>query len=193
VAAFPHNGQVDISRLRSETASDHAAVENTMPLLGDGLNREAYAKILTRLHPIVSAWETHLPLHPQRPNVAFVMERSRLTLLERDLDALNAGCNEPASCNLPDFPNRAQLLGAMYVMEGSRLGGQIIARHVEDVLHLTFGEGTAYFRGFGDGTGPMWKEFINYLNTEVPNDQTDEVIVGAKKMFAAFGTWMHNL
>jgi heme oxygenase len=179
--------------LRAETASDHAAVENTMPLLGDGLNREAYARVLERLHSIVAAWETHLPIHPQRPDAALIAERNRLPLLECDLDFLGAKSNVPATCDLPDLSNHAQLMGAMYVMEGSRLGGQFIARHVEKALDFAPGEGTGYFRGFGERTGPMWKDFLNHLTSEIPDSQTEEVIVGAKKMFATFGTWMQGL
>ena len=47
----------------------------------------------------------------------------------------------------------ATLLGAMYVMEGSTLGGQLIARHVELVLGLTAGQGNAHFRGHNERTG----------------------------------------
>lgn len=78
----------------------------------------------------------------------------------------------------------------MYVMEGSTLGGQIIARHVQISLLLTQGHGNAFFLGHGIQTGPLWKEFCEMLKIRVPNDQTDRVIASAKAMFATFREWM---
>src|SRR5580693_9409415 len=91
---------------------------------------------------------------------------------------------------LPELRDAASLLGAMYVMEGSTLGGQLIARHVELVLGLTAGQGNAYFRGHNERTGQLWKEFCHALRTNVPDSETDAVIAAAKAMFGVFGSWM---
>ena len=81
-------------------------------------------------------------------------------------------------------------LGAMYVIEGSTLGGQLIGRHVERVLGLTAGQGNAYFRGHNERTGQLWKEFCDALRTKVPDRETDTVIAAAKTMFGVFWSWM---
>jgi heme oxygenase len=70
-------------------------------------------------------------------------------------------------------------------MEGSRLGGQSIARHAEKVLALKPGEGTGYFRGFAEHTGKRWNEFLALLREDIPEHQSAHVITGAKAMFAA--------
>jgi heme oxygenase len=89
-------------------------------------------------------------------------------------------------------PGKAVFLGAMYVIEGSTLGGQYIARHVEHALGLFPGNGDAYFRGFGDRTGSMWREFQDALE-QVNDGDADIVINSAKKMFSMFGEWMAHL
>jgi heme oxygenase len=91
---------------------------------------------------------------------------------------------------LPEMTNPASFFGTMYVMEGSTLGGQIIARHVEKVLHLRGGQGNSYFRGHGNRTGPLWKEFCAMLQLRIPDEQTDAVVISAKAMFSTFGSWM---
>lgn len=91
---------------------------------------------------------------------------------------------------LPEFTADAEFLGAMYVMEGSRLGGQFIAKHVEQVLGLEAGRGDAYFRGDGAQTGARWREFLDVLRLRVPDAETDVVIHAAKMMFQSFGEWM---
>ena len=80
----------------------------------------------------------------------------------------------------------------MYVMEGSTLGGQLIARHVKQALHLPDGCGNTFFHGHGDLTGSMWKEFCQMLKTEIPNEQTGAVVASAKSMFQTFGEWMQR-
>lgn len=90
------------------------------------------------------------------------------------------------------LPSKAAFLGAMYVIEGSALGGQYIARHVELALGLVPGHGDAYFIGYGDRTGPMWREFQSTLE-EVSDKDGDAVISAAKKMFSVFGEWMAHL
>ena len=77
-------------------------------------------------------------------------------------------------------------------MEGSTLGGQLIARHLEMKLHLSEGKGDAYFHGHGAQTGPMWKEFCGMLKSQVADDQTDAVVASAKQMFSVFGEWMQG-
>ncbi len=161
-----------------------------MPLMEDGLTRESYVEVLTRLRSIVSAWEAGVAASPERPPDGFVRERNRLALLVEDLETLTGGDSVLDGCELPVFRGRAELMGAMYVMEGSRLGGQLIARHVERVLSLGPGEGTSYFRGFGERTGVMWKEFMERLREDVADEETDAVIAGAKTMFGVFGAWM---
>jgi heme oxygenase (biliverdin-IX-beta and delta-forming) len=73
----------------------------------------------------------------------------------------------------------------MYVMEGSTLGGQYIARHVEKTLHFTPGQGNAYFRGYSERTGELWREFKSLL-TALPETDSDTVIASAKATFAVF-------
>jgi heme oxygenase len=83
----------------------------------------------------------------------------------------------------------AAFLGAMYVMEGSTLGGQYIARQVEKTLGLAPGRGDAYFRGYGDETGPMWRAFKAVL-AEVPERHSELVVRSAKRVFAFFAAQM---
>jgi len=111
-------------------------------------------------------------------------------MLKRDLEFMGITTLPQATPTLPDMSSVEKLLGTMYVMEGSTLGGQLIARHVEKSLALVPGVGDAYFRGHGERTGAMWKEFSALLATRISDDQTGQVIDSAKKMFQVFGSWM---
>lgn len=191
------NTRVDVDRLRLETRGEHEAVEALLPLMSPDLTRDLYRNVLRCMHGVVHAWETWAAANAPLSLAATVRDRRRDTLLHTDLLAMGVeeGLDEPArqpafTASFPDPHLRADafeasFLGAMYVMEGSRLGGQHIARHVEDKLGLAPGIGDAYFRGFGARTGVMWNEFKALL-VDVPDEYTGEVIAAAKAMFHYF-------
>ena len=88
-----------------------------------------------------------------------------------------------------DLHPESRILGAMYVLEGSTLGGRYIASHVGNVLGLVPGRGDRFFRGYEERTIPMWREFQQVL-LAVPEEQGDAVIEAAKGMFGIFQDWM---
>jgi heme oxygenase len=181
---------MDLDRLRLETTPDHASVEQSVPLMDKGLTRATYVSCLKKLHGLIAAWEEWAALNAPVGLQPFLATRRRLQLLQLDLKWFGADCGDERP-TLPEMPDTAAVLGAMYVMEGSTLGGQLIARHVEQVLGLMPGRGNAYFRGHQERTGNLWKELCELLRTNVPDSETDAAIVGARAMFRAFGTWMH--
>ena len=157
-----------------------------------GLNAAQYVACLQRMYGIVAAWEERAAEVAPEWMRDTLAARRRTDLLKRDLAWFGETVQDDSRPRLPRMNDLPALLGAMYVMEGSTLGGQFIARHVEAALHLTEGQGDAYFRGHGNQTGPMWKEFCDMLKTRVPDSDTEAVVLSAKAMFAVFGSWMQK-
>ena len=189
---FEGRSGLDIQRLRRETEADHRAVEDSLPLMHEELDTAQYVLCLQRMYGIVTAWEERAAeLAPKWMRNAIEI-RQRKHLLELDLAWFGVTERDDSRPRLPEINGLPSLLGAMYVMEGSTLGGQLIARHLEMKLDLSEGRGYAYFRGHGAQTGPMWKEFCEMLTTRIDDDQTDAVVASAKRMFAAFGGWMQE-
>lgn len=183
-------GQLDLGRLKRETEADHRLAEDALPLMQERLDRTQYRRCLGRLHGFVGAYEKHAAATAPEWMRETLHARRRVALLKRDLEWFGAMESDTSDPILPEMNSLPALLGAMYVMEGSTLGGQLIARHVAIALDLRDGQGTAYFRGHGDQTGRMWKEFCEMLMTRVSEEQLDMVVISAKSMFAAFGNWM---
>jgi heme oxygenase len=163
------------------------------------MTRAEYAGVLLRLYPVVLAWEDWALAHAPLDLKEMVAGRRRAPLLEADFAVLGVVVNEGgrlkgmrfAPERIPgltdgDAGYRTAFLGAMYVMEGSTLGGQYIARQVEEALGLEPGVGDAYFRGYGERTGEMWRAFRAVL-MEVPEADGEMVIDAARAMFAVFG------
>lgn len=185
---------MDVLRLRADTRLDHLATEEAMPLMRAAITRTEYECILMRLWSVVTSWETWAEAHAPEDLAGMVRARRRGSLIERDLQSLgidrDANSTHFEAARIPGLESktktfRAAFLGAMYVVEGSTLGGQQIARHVEAALGMNATRGASYFRGYGELTAEMWRHFKAVL-TEVPDAESEVVIAAARAMFEVF-------
>jgi len=107
-------------------------------------------------------------------------DRKKLPLIEKDLASLSLE-STPSAHDL-EFTSANEALGALYVIEGSTLGGNVIAKQ----LSKTEGFDGVTFNFFGcyqENTGPMWKNFKEVLDAEVAEKNYDEVLSGARKLY----------
>jgi heme oxygenase (biliverdin-IX-beta and delta-forming) len=135
---FEERCDLDIRRLSRETEAGHQAVEGSLPLMHEGLNTAQYVLCLRRMYGIVAAWEERATeLVPEWMRNTFEI-RQRKHLLELDLAWFGVAERDDSRATLPEMNGLPSLLGAMYVMEGSTLGGQLIARHHHQPLVFTY-------------------------------------------------------
>jgi heme oxygenase len=182
-----------IDRLRTETRDLHEALERDLDWKRRMATVEGYRGLLARWWGFHAVFE---PLMDARPPLPGLAPRRKLHLLERDLsrlgmsaDAIRALPRIDAS-SLPDDP--AGMTGALYVLEGSTLGGLVIARHLRVALAGTGAEDAcAYYQAYGrERTGPMWRAFLDLLASEVPHSSHPQVVAGACRTFAALRAWL---
>ncbi|MEM6645468.1 MAG: biliverdin-producing heme oxygenase [Bacteroidota bacterium] len=178
-----------MARLRSETRAAHDAAELEFDLGAVLKSRDAYACILQRFHafhtqvePLLAAWDwSTLGLEFEA--------RRKLPSLNADLASLSM---DPLTSHhpMPSFKlsSHAEAVGALYVVEGSTLGGRVIAKQVRKALGFTEANGARYFSGYGTETGAYWKQFSHAVNTFGDQSPSDwlPIINGAVMTFAAF-------
>ena len=162
-----------LTALRHATAASHGAIESLLRLDAQ-IDPDRYAAILCGFDVFLSAWEPAvMAALPERLQGGF-MGRSRRAFLHQDLGTLGLErTTAAAAAALPNLPSRAAAFGSMYVIEGSALGGQVIARQLAGRFGEGKGTGSAYFLGWGDLTGRMWREFREQLEIEVGTDPVD--------------------
>lgn len=189
---------MDPRRLREETRAEHELTESLMPLGGAELTRELYVRVLQVLEPLVRSWETWSADAAPEAWRKVLAARQRSHLLRADLRTLGAGPGPVAAeadwtgitaggqGSVSREEAEAMFVGAVYVMEGSTLGGRFIARHVENVLALEPGQGALYFQGHGEATGAMWREVTARI-AAVPEEFSGAVVEGARRAFRVFG------
>lgn len=177
--------------LRDATAGHHREVERLLPAF-DALPRAGYAAHLAALAGF------HLPLEQRLfaahdwvglglPDAA---SRPRAALLEADLRALGVDpAALPRCAALPDVSGLPRALGAMYVLEGSRLGGQVLARQVA----RTAGDiPTRFLVGAAADTGARWASFCRFAETRsaaIPS-AIGQAAEAAVETFAALAVWL---
>ena len=148
--------------------------------------------LLTKFYGFHVAFEAAVSLLVR--DQAFLQPRLKSHLVARDLDYLGVGPAARAGlpvCDLPlPMPHEAAAFGALYVVEGSTLGGTVIARHVEAVLGFGRDTGCAYFRSYGPDTGAMWRVFRERLASLSSPEHDAAIIAAATATFAAMQTWL---
>jgi len=93
-------------------------------------------------------------------------------------DLADLGCAMPPESTLPRLSCPASLLGTIYVLEGSRLGGRLLARSLAPDCPRRF---------MDDGEPRHWQSLVDVLDrTLVSNAEIDSAITAAKAAFALF-------
>lgn len=110
-------------------------------------------------------------------------ERRRSLALRADLAALNLP--DPAPVAVPALTSQAAILGALYVLEGSRLGGAMLVRSVPNSLPKTF---------LAPGNPAAWRAFVAVLDQRLSSQaDLDEAAKAASAVFAAFASSADNI
>jgi len=178
--------QSPLAVIRSRTRPLHAQLESSFDLSASLASIPVYRDLLARYLSIYKPFEAVLA-EESVETLALISwpQRSRVAQLERDLAALGGQAAVIPAPRLPKLDDLSSLLGALYVVEGSSLGGQIIYRQIQQQLHLNATSGAAFFYGDGDGTGSSWKRFTSILEENIT--EPERAADAAEAMFLAFG------
>lgn len=152
-----------LQRLRAETALAHRALDAALDFSPHTLDRGRYAAFLLGTWLVVHALEPTL-IEVLGPGVLPPLDRPRRDVLAADLQAL--GVRLPTAPSFPLPRTVAAAWGAAYVVEGSSLGGVVLAKRVRDILgEETARDATGYLGLRGDRTKAAWTAFRASLAT----------------------------
>lgn len=187
----PHDNDL-LPRLRQSTGPLHDRIEALLQL-ETPMPLSRYGQIIRGFHEFLQLWEPRVRFALPEPLKAWFDDRRRSPFAAHDIAALSIP-DHPAlrqaaraaqALILLDTP--AAAIGALYVIEGSALGGQVLTPRLASTLGLAPGHGASYFHGFGDRTGAMWREFRLLAQAEVgPDEQAQaDACRGAVQTFTA--------
>ncbi len=167
ISAVPSRSPSDsadaVTTLRTATRDHHQRVDSLMDL-ARMQEPGHYARVLQVLDAFLAGWEPAvLAALPARRH-AWLRARSRRAFLRQDLQAL--GVAPLPAVHFAPLRDAAAAWGSLYVIEGSTLGGQFILRTLARA-GLDPQHGAAYFHGWGEATGAMWREVRELLAAEL--------------------------
>lgn len=179
-------------RLRTETRPYHDSLEQNVfnqALTAGTLTAANTTHFLAKMYGFMRPYEAALQQHAATFAPAWTLtQRFRANLILRDLHRSAEAPGLPECPTMPPLHTTAQLLGAMYVMEGSTLGGQVIARQLAKAdIPLRH-----YFSGYGERTGPMWKTFCQLLTEAATTTNQDEIVASASLTFKQLDAWINQ-
>jgi len=178
-----------------KTATQHSHQETEKILVGKMKTMRSvndYAGILKLFYGYFGGLEQQIEKYINADNLSDYNERRKTAAVADDLVALgHALPNKAANNELPIIETKLQAFGALYVIEGSTLGGKIISKMVQQHLGIKDGRGLSFFNGYGEDTGKKWSGFQQILNSIASGpEEEDEVITAANNTFAKFKTWL---
>lgn len=184
-----------LERLRERTRPIHLRLEAGVRTLGFDANQAGFRRYLGKLLGF------HAPLELDLASVRGLAElgleldaRAKTPALRADLAALGLDARALgglAWCTytpvLGDVPSA---LGALYVVEGATLGGQVLFHELSTRLPETARVASRYLRVYGDQTGARWQSFVRTLGALEGDLSLKAAEETAVATFEAFETWL---
>ncbi|MFC3563292.1 biliverdin-producing heme oxygenase [Pedobacter jamesrossensis] len=178
--------------LRAETAENHKLLESLMfvnEIMNNSLSIKNYKKLLTINYIIHQKLENKLAnmLDAEIANKLQMNSRLKLASLEKDLEYWKIDPLTLPELNFDLFipeKNNAAVLGALYVLEGATLGGNVIRKHILANANFAGSEmGLNYYGVYGEELGLKWKDFVQILNESVLEADYKNCVHSANQTF----------
>lgn len=184
-----------LEALRTGTGLLHVALEKRLPFFSEQLDSDWYKRLLQAYYGFYAPMEAALYDSSLIPEGYDSVLRAKTPTLLGDLRAL--GLNDDAINALPRcnqisaFDTPAACLGALYVLEGATLGGQVLRREMARRLAVNANNGGAFLDVYGAETGRRWKDFLEYLS-RLPLDACakQHAVDAARSTFSGFEQWL---
>ncbi|TXF75115.1 biliverdin-producing heme oxygenase [Chryseobacterium sp.] len=170
--------------LKTETKTLHDQVETkflSYKIFTGTFSEDDYRNLLYSNYILHSHFESRVfsLLSPNFSEKLQLRHRAKLKLIKEDLESMVLPVQIPKLT--VSIKNEAQAIGVLYVMEGSTLGGNVIAKQLAKLPQFAQVQFN-YFGVYKDQTGSRWKEFKTVLDSEFTADYP-HVLEGVQKAY----------
>ena len=174
--------------LKVITYPEHQSSEKKMMLALKKIEtHEDYIRMLARLYGFYTPLEDLIRRYPTL--LPDLPERFRAHHLLADIRHSGHLIPTLEVCqDLPVIDSIEKALGALYVLEGSTLGGQIIAGIITHRLGRS--ASVTFFNSYGSETEKKWQSLKNNLNQPRTEEEQAIIIDAAKDTFITFKNWI---
>jgi len=172
--------------IKENTTSAHQKLEGTVVRQLKAIRSNAdYAEVLKNFYVYFHTVEQAIAPFITPEVLPDYTERRNSSHIKQDILSLGGSVDNLPTVTAPVVSNALEALSALYVLEGSIMGGPYI---VQMLNKYGITEGTSFFSGYGADTGKMWGAFTAVLNHygEDPSSHAKAIEV-ANETFSRFG------
>ncbi|MBF04795.1 MAG: hypothetical protein CMP76_16055 [Flavobacterium sp.] len=188
---FNFRNYILLVQLKEETKLFHSSVEKVLIAeLKEIATKDAYGELLLKLYNFYESIESKLHNEITEMIVPDIKSRKHVHHLKHDLYSIDYEIKGIHNNFASKITNLSYALGVLYVIEGSTLGGKIIANLLKRQLNLDDCSEVSYFNSYGEATDEMWNNFKQYIATSEEFIDKDEMVLGAKETFEALRIWL---
>jgi heme oxygenase len=176
-----------ITFLRTQTRINHQLLETQggfAKIMQPNITLSDYQSLLALLYRFYASVEPAL-CSALAPLPFSTIYRPRLKLIGDDLTKSGGHLPPPSEIQLP-MRSPAEILGTVYVLEGSSLGGQVICRHLQKTLGEKINRALGFYTEIGTNAGKHWKSVGILLTQELnTTEKLEQAAKAANLTFAA--------
>lgn len=141
-----------LTALRHATGAAHGALDRSLRLAHEPSRRDVVL-YLRAMEGFLEPLEAELWAHERLAHLEPERRARKAAWLRTDLEALGCAAHGPRAPLPPAVGRFPDCLGVAYVVEGSTLGGRVLARRPGL-------RGLRFFEGYGEATGRLWRELV---------------------------------
>lgn len=167
-------------QLKIRTLASHQELEKVlMQRMRAMRTTDDYIALLQIFYRYFGALEERIGLFIGSAELPDHLQRRKSESLAIDIRALGGLVPEKVTLSeIPVIDDHLQAFGALYVMEGSTLGGQFISQMIAKQLDIQ-DKGLSFFQSYGQHLQTMWATFKMTLNRQAGNDSDAERLITA--------------
>ncbi|TDX83281.1 biliverdin-producing heme oxygenase [Epilithonimonas xixisoli] len=169
--------------LKEQTKQQHDDTEaklQSQKIFDKSYTLDDYKTLLIHNYKLINRYEPQIQEQLKNYPELKLDLRSKIESLKTDLNNLNIPTENEAP--IQNLENEAEAFGALYVMEGSTLGGNVIAKQLKKNPEFE-GVEFNYFGVYGENTGPYWQEFKSIIDEKISEENYESCVTGAKKAY----------
>ena len=173
------------TKIKEATHEAHQQLEKVVVLqLKSIRNQSDYSQVLKNFYVYFSKVEQAIAPYITAKELPDLEDRRNSQYLRKDIEELGGDLSSLPAAIAPDINSLEEAFGALYVLEGSIMGGPYI---VQMLQKYGMTKGFHFFSGYGENSKVMWSSFINVIDQLACTDQQKLDMINASiKTFKLF-------
>lgn len=154
-------------------------------------NKADYIELLKCFYSYFNAVEKEISPFITQAILPDLDQRRDASYIKKDIEELGGSIDNLPPATIPTITNSVEALSAMYVLEGSLMGGPHIIRMLQK---RGIERGFSFFEGYGENSKTMLSSFMDTLNKEgEKSTDTENAVRVANETFSNFGNIFESL